>query len=196
MLAAAILAAGESRRMGFPKALMEVRGATFVENLLRATEHPRIGWRRVVLGAGAANIQARLGLNDAQVIVNPGWEAGQLSSIQCAMRDFLPFDPEAIIICPVDHPLISPQLVAALIQAFDLQAHAVTLPTYQGRRGHPVIFRRDLFDELQQASAGIGAREVVWAHANDIAEVAVEEEGVILNLNDPDALAKANRTGV
>lgn len=175
---------------------MEVRGATFVENLLRATEHPRIGWRRVVLGAGAANIQARLGLNDAQVIVNPGWEAGQLSSIQCAMRDFLPFDPEAIIICPVDHPLISPQLVAALIQAFDLQAHAVTLPTYQGRRGHPVIFRRDLFDELQQASAGIGAREVVWAHANDIAEVAVEEEGVILNLNDPDALAKANRTGV
>jgi molybdenum cofactor cytidylyltransferase len=196
MLAAAILAAGESRRMGFPKALMEVRGATFVENLLRATEHPRIGWRRVVLGAGAANIQARLGLNDAQVIVNPGWEAGQLSSIQCAMRDFLPFDPEAIIICPVDHPLISPQLVAALIQAFDVQAHAVTLPTYQGRRGHPVIFRRDLFDELQQASAGIGAREVVWAHANDIAEVAVEEEGVILNLNDPDALAKANRTGV
>jgi molybdenum cofactor cytidylyltransferase len=196
MLAAAILAAGESRRMGFPKALMEVRGATFVENLLRATEHPRIGVRRVVLGAGAPDIQARLGLTDAQVIVNPGWEAGQLSSIQSAVRDFLPFDPEAIIICPVDHPLISPRLVAALIQAFDLQAPAVTLPTYQGRRGHPVIFRRDLFDELQQASAGIGARQVVWAHADDIAEVAVEEEGVVLNLNDPDALAKANRTRV
>jgi molybdenum cofactor cytidylyltransferase len=194
MLAAAILAAGESRRMGFPKALMEVRGATFVENLLRATEHPRIELRRVVLGAGAAQIQAQLGLSDAQVVINPDWESGQLSSIQCAVRNFLPFDPEAIIICPVDHPLISARLVEELIRAFDFQRRAVTLPTYQGRRGHPVIFRRDLFDELLQASAGIGAREVVWAHPNDVAEVPVDEEGVVLNLNDPEALAKANRT--
>jgi molybdenum cofactor cytidylyltransferase len=194
MLAAAILAAGESRRMGFPKALMEVRGATFVENLLRATEHPRIELRRVVLGAGAAQIQAQLGLSDAQVVINPDWESGQLSSIQCAVRTFLPFDPEAIIICPVDHPLISARLVEQLIRASDSQRRAVTLPTYQGRRGHPVIFRRDLFDELLQASAGIGAREVVWAHPNDVAEVPVDEEGVVLNLNDPEALAKANRT--
>ncbi len=194
MLAAAIFAAGESRRMGFPKALMEVRGATFVENLWRATEHPRIGLRRVVLGAGAAKIQAQLGLSDAQVIVNVDWQFGQLSSIQCAIRNFLPADPEGIIVCPVDHPLISPRLVAQLIQAFDSLRRAVTLPTYLGRRGHPVIFRRDLFDELLQASAGVGAREVVWAHGTDVAEVAVDEEGVVLNLNDPTALAKVNAT--
>jgi molybdenum cofactor cytidylyltransferase len=180
--------------MGFPKALMQVRGATFVENLLRATEHPRIGLRRVVLGAGAAEIQARLGLSAEQVIFNPDWEAGQLSSIQCAVRNFLPVDPEGIVICPVDHPLISPRLVVELIQAFDLRRSAVTLPTYLGRRGHPVIFRRDLFEELQQASAGVGAREVVWAHADDVAEVPVEEEGVVLNLNDPAALARVNES--
>ena len=173
---------------------MEVRGATFVENLLQATDHPRIRLRRVVLGAGAAQIQAQLGLSDAQVVINPDWETGQLSSIQCAVRNFLPFDPEGIIICPVDHPLISARLVEELILEFDSQRRAVTLPTYQGRRGHPVIFRRDLCDELQQASAGIGAREVVWAHANDVAEVPVDEEGVVLNLNDPEALAKVNRT--
>ena len=96
------------------------------------------------------------------------------------------------MICPVDHPLISSRVVAELVQAFDSRKCAVTLPTFQGRRGHPVIFRRDLFDELLRASAGIGAREVVWAHADDIAEVAVEEESVVLNLNDPEALARAN----
>lgn len=194
MLAAAILAAGESRRMGFPKALMEIRGATFVDNLLRATEHPRIELRRVVLGAGAAELQVKLALSDAQVAVNTGWPAGQLSSIQCAIRNFLPFDPEAVIVCPVDHPLISAQVVAELVQAFDARRCAVTLPTYRGRRGHPVIFRRDLFGELLRASAEVGAREVVWAHAKDVAEVPVGEEGVVLNLNDPAAFAKVNTT--
>ncbi len=68
---------------------------------------------------------------------------------------------------------------------------AIVLPTYKGRRGHPVIFSNALFGELLAAPADKGARAVVWAHAAEVLEVPTEEEGVVLNLNDPDMLKRA-----
>jgi molybdenum cofactor cytidylyltransferase len=78
-----------------------------------------------------------------------------------------------------------------LIEEFDSSGKLVALPTYQGRRGHPLIFRASLYDELLEASATVGARQVVWAHRDEVLEVATDEEGIILNLNDPDTLRKA-----
>ena len=68
------------------------------------------------------------------------------------------------------------------------------LPTYEGRRGHPVIFRASLYAELLAASLAVGARQVVWTHAADVVEVPTDEEGAVLNLNDPEALKRA--TGI
>jgi molybdenum cofactor cytidylyltransferase len=65
------------------------------------------------------------------------------------------------------------------------------LPTHKRKRGHPVIFRASLYDELLAASPDVGARQVVWKHAADVAEVETDEEGVILNLNDPETLKRA-----
>jgi molybdenum cofactor cytidylyltransferase len=65
------------------------------------------------------------------------------------------------------------------------------LPTFRGKRGHPVIFAKRLFRELLDAPAEKGARSVVWAHAAEVLEVPTDEEGVLLNLNDPDALRRA-----
>jgi len=97
---------------------------------------------------------------------------------------------DGLILCPVDHPIVSAALVAKLIEAFDASGKSIALPTFRGKRGHPLIFRSTLYDELLSASAEVGARQVVWAHADDIAEVATEEEGVVLNLNDPESLKK------
>jgi molybdenum cofactor cytidylyltransferase len=96
-----------------------------------------------------------------------------------------------MILCPVDHPLVSANLVARLIEQFDSTAKLVVLPTYKGRRGHPVIFRASLYDELLEASAEVGARQVVWAHRDEVLEVPTDEEGIILNLNDPEILRRA-----
>ncbi|MFY9527524.1 MAG: nucleotidyltransferase family protein [Candidatus Acidiferrales bacterium] len=191
MLAAAILAAGESRRMGKPKALLPYRGLSFVEHLLSATRHPRVGFTRVVLGAGAEDIRMQLAVPASQVIVNPDWPKGQLTSIHAALRSVPPGLTEGILICPVDHPLISMHLVARLIAEFDSSGKAIVLPTHLGRRGHPVIFRCTLYEELLATSPDVGARQVVWSHVGEIAEVPTEEEGVILNLNDPDTFARA-----
>jgi len=190
-LAAAILAAGESRRMGRPKALVPFEGLTFVERLLQATNHPRVGIVRVVLGANAESIQAELELDQEIVVVNQDWQQGQLSSIQSAIRS-LPADQTAgLLLCPVDHPLISTQLVSRLIAEFDSDRKLIVVPTHQGRRGHPVIFHASLYAELLDASPNVGARQVVWAHPDAIAEIETDEAGVILNLNDPETMRKA-----
>jgi molybdenum cofactor cytidylyltransferase len=191
MLAAAILAAGESRRMGKPKALLPYRGVSFVEHLFNATRHPRIGMTRVVLGAGAEDIRTQLPVSISQVIVNPDWPKGQLTSIHAALRTLPPGHTEGILICPVDHPLISTHLIALLIAEFDSSGKAIVLPTHLARRGHPVIFRSTLYEELLAASPEMGARQIVWSHPQEIAEVPTDEEGVILNLNDPDTFARA-----
>jgi molybdenum cofactor cytidylyltransferase len=191
MLAVAILAAGESRRMGLPKALLTYRGKTFAEHLVSATRHERVGLTRIVLGAQAEEIRSRLPFDPAWILTNPDWQHGQLSSIQAAIRSLPSGATEGLILCPVDHPLISSFLVAQLIQEFDSTGKQIVLPTYKRKRGHPVIFRDSLYKELLAASPEVGAREVVWNHAQDVAEVEADEEGVVLNLNDPEALKKA-----
>lgn len=190
MLAAAILAAGESRRMGEPKALLPYQGLTFVEHLLEATRHPGISVTRIVLGANAEEIRAKLNVDASMIVVNPDWPKGQLSSLQAAIRSLPPQMTEGLLLCPVDHPLISAQLIAELIKAFDATGKAIVLPTHLGRRGHPVIFRASLYDELLRAPMEVGARHVVWDHAKDVQEVPTQEEGVLLNLNDPGTLRK------
>ncbi|MGD0956882.1 MAG: nucleotidyltransferase family protein [Candidatus Acidiferrales bacterium] len=191
MLAAAILAAGESRRMGTPKALIPYRGTTFAGHLLEVTRHARVGLTRVVLGAGADEIREKLRLDAASVVLNPDWSKGQLSSIQAAIRSLPEGGTEGLLLCPVDHPIVSAKLVARLIEEFDSTGKSIVLPTYQGRRGHPVIFRAGLYHELLEASIEVGARQVVWAHQADVVEVPTDEEGVVLNLNDPETLKRA-----
>jgi molybdenum cofactor cytidylyltransferase len=191
MLAAAILAAGESKRMGQPKALVPFQGSTFVEHLIAATRHPRVGITRVVLGAGAEGIRASLKVDPASVVVNADWPTGQLSSLQAAIRSLPAGATEGILVCPVDHPLISAHLVAALIAAFDSGGKLIVLPKHHGRRGHPVLFGAGVYEELLTAPVSVGARQVVWDHATEVMEVETEEEGVILNLNDPETVRKA-----
>lgn len=191
MLAAVILSAGASTRMGRPKALLPYREGTFLEHLIQVTRDPRIGITRVVLGAGAENIQSVAKLADSLVVVNHEWELGQLSSVWAAVRSLEGIETDGIILCPVDHPLVSARLVSELVDRFYETKKAIMLPTYKGKRGHPVIFSSRLFGELLAAPAEMGARTVVWAHAADVLEVPTDEEGVILNLNDPDMLKRA-----
>jgi molybdenum cofactor cytidylyltransferase len=190
MLAALILSGGASRRMGSPKALLPYRGGTFLEHLLKVTDHPRIGWRRVVLGADAAAIAESVKLPADEVVINDNWETGQLSSIQAGVRT-LPAGTDGMLLCLIDHPLISRELVGALVERFYGLGKAIVLPVYKGRRGHPVIFAARLYEELLSAPLETGARAVVWAHGEEACEMETDEEGCVLNLNDPDALTKA-----
>jgi len=190
MLAAVILSGGASRRMGSPKALVSYQGASFLEHLLSVTRHPAIGVRRVVLGPDADAISRQVTLAPEEMVINRDWELGQLSSIHAALRS-LPEGTQGMLLCPVDHPLVSAALVDALVRTFLETRAPVVLPMFEGRRGHPVIFAAAVYEELLRAPMDTGARAVVWAHNSDLQEVSTTEEGCVVNLNDPDALLKA-----
>jgi molybdenum cofactor cytidylyltransferase len=189
MLAAVILSGGASRRMGSPKALLPYQGRPFLEHFLDVTSLPEIGVRRVVLGADAESIGKAVRLKPEEIVINADWKKGQLSSIQAALRS-LPAGTMGMLLCLIDHPLISVELVRELIEQFHLSKKAIVLPVYEGRRGHPVIFSAALYDELLRAPLETGARAVVWAHEGDVEEVRTNEEGCVLNLNDPETLRK------
>jgi CTP:molybdopterin cytidylyltransferase MocA len=193
MLAAVILAAGESRRMGSPKALLPYRGGTFLSHLIAITRHPKIGITRIVVGAHREEIERAAARPAGEIIFNPDWPQGQLSSIQAALRSLPEGATDGILLCPVDHPLVTSELVAKLVEQFYATGKLIVVPKHAGRRGHPMIFASKLYPELLASSANVGARAVVWAHAGDVLEVPTEVEGVILNLNDPASLERAMR---
>ena len=191
-LAAVILSGGESRRMGAAKALVPYRGKTFVEHLIEVTRHQRVGLTRIVVGAHADEIRDRLAAaHTSEIVVNADWAKGQLSSIQAAIRS-LPDGTDGLILFLIDHPLISISLVNDLIEQFYATSCAkIVLPVFDTRRGHPVIFPAALYQELLQAPMDKGARAVVWAHAGDVLSLPTNEEGCVVNLNDPETMRRA-----
>jgi molybdenum cofactor cytidylyltransferase len=199
VLAAVILSAGESSRMGSPKALVPIGRTTFLGHLLEVIQQSKkntesrqeIGCTRVVLGAHTKEITERIPLDNSAIVLNPHWQQGQLSSIKEAISSLKEVQTDGIILFLVDHPLISAELVGELVRQFYASGRAIVLPKFGGKRGHPVIFASRLYAELLAAPAEQGARTVVWAHPEEVLEVPTTEEGVVLNLNDPETLRRA-----
>src|SRR5947199_10860068 len=139
MLAAVILSGGASSRMGSPKALLSYQGRPFLEHLLEVTSHRNVGVRRVVLGAHAEPIAKSVELKADEIVINEDWEKGQLSSIQAALRS-LPPRTDGILLCLIDHPLISASLIQELVERFYKSGKPIVLPVYEDRGGHPLTF--------------------------------------------------------
>ena len=185
--------------MGSPKALLPLRGSTFLGHLLEVIHQSKknaesgkeVGCTRVVLGAHTKEITDKIPLDHSAIVLNPHWKEGQLSSIKEAIRSLKEVQTDAIILFLVDHPLVSAELVSELVHQFYVSGRAIVLPKFGGKRGHPVIFASRLYAELLAAPAEQGARTVVWAHQDEVLEVPTNEEGVVLNLNDPESLRRA-----
>ena len=177
-----ILAAGESSRMGSAKALLEFRGETFLDRLIRCFSaycSPVI----VVLGHEPEVIRAGVrSAGNAMFVLNADYSRGQFSSMQCGLRA-APEDTEGILFTPVDHPNIEPATVRQLIAA----GAPIAIPQYLGRHGHPVLFSRALIPEFLALGPDSQARQVLHGHASEIQYLDVADPGILDDIDDPDA---------
>jgi molybdenum cofactor cytidylyltransferase len=187
MIAGLILAAGESSRMGIDKAALTYRGRTFLELMVQTLREINLERIVVVLGHHAQEIQRQIKLEAAQVVVNLDYRSGQTSSLQAGLRSLLADDLEAIILCLVDHPAVCAETVRRIVATFRQCGAPVVIPTYQGRRGHPVLIGRQVFRELLDLPAGMGANSVLRRFLPATQFVEVDDEGVVIDVDDPES---------
>lgn len=185
MIAATIISAGASSRMGFPKALLEYHGVTFLQSILDATAAVGVHRRIVVLGHQADKILAKHDLRDVVVLRTERFDAGPIGSIRTAIREVEPHPEDGILVWPVDMPHVAIATVEALLAGFRSSGRAIVIPAYKGKHGHPVIFGREVFQELLQAPDSEGARAVVHADPARVFEVPVDDSAVVEDLNTP-----------
>lgn len=186
MIAGLILAAGKSERMGEPKAFLPYRDGTFLSVLcstLRASDLDEV---RVVVGHESGNVIRRSGYERGLFVVNKQWERGMLSSIQAGLRAVDGPALEAIMLFPVDNPAVSVELVNLIIRRFRESGKPVAVPLHGGRRGHPALFGREVFDELMRAPVEVGARAVVRSDPGRVLEIPVPESSVLVDVDTPE----------
>ena len=187
MIAAVILSAGESSRMGRPKALLPIDGRTFIEKIVEALRQAGLENIVVILGHNAEAMRQKIAHLPVTILVNPGYKNGQLSSLQVAVRHLASDENcRGMLVHLVDHPYIDAALVNLLIERFEDSGKLIAVPRFRGKRGHPVIFARSLFDELLNAPEDQGAKAVVNAHRNETLEIETEDEGITLDIDTPE----------
>jgi molybdenum cofactor cytidylyltransferase len=187
MIIAVVLSADESSRMGRPKALLPIGGQKFIERIITVLGQSRVDRSIVVLGHDADQLRRQIEHLPVEVVINPDYHSGQLSSLQAAIRGIENDDRcEGILVHLVDHPFIDVALVDALIQRFCETKKLIVVPRYKGKRGHPVLFSRDLFKELLNAPLDQGAKAVVNAHRQETLEIEWQDEGITLDIDTPD----------
>ncbi|MBN2407753.1 MAG: nucleotidyltransferase family protein [Elusimicrobia bacterium] len=184
-----ILAGGESSRMGRPKPLLELSGRNFAEVISGKLREAGIGEIYVVLGARASYIDENLNLKGVKILINEDWEKGQLSSLKKAVG-VLRGSADALVVCLIDHPQVSEKTLETMLKRFGSSDCDILVPSYNGKGGHPVIFRNTVFGALLSAPLAGGAKTVVRDGRWNVERVAVKDAFVIQDIDTPEEYEK------
>jgi molybdenum cofactor cytidylyltransferase len=159
-IAAAILAAGSSSRLGTPKQLLDLDGQPVLTHTLAAVRRSSTDPVLVVLGHERARIAQSVDLSQIMVVENPDYASGQSTSMQVAVRS-LPEDVEAVVFVLGDQPLVDPSVIDALVGSRQTNGAPIIQPRYAEGRGNPVLIGREMFEELLEITGDTGARPLL-----------------------------------
>jgi len=188
-IGALLLAAGQSRRMGGPnKLLAAIDGTPMVAHVARRLLASRARPIVAVLGNQADTVDIALGKLPVKRVRNPEFAAGLSTSLKRGIAA-LPSDLDGVIVCLGDMPLISGRHLERLIAAFNpLEGRAIIVPTRRGKRGNPVLWSRQFFPEMTGLAGDVGAKHLIGEHAEFVAEVEMDDDAVLVDIDTPEAL--------
>ena len=185
MISAILLAAGESRRMRQFKQLLLLGEKTFVEHCVENLLASRVDEIIVVTGHRESEVRAAVATRTVRFVHNTGYRAGMASSIKCGVRA-VPDGSRACLIALVDQPQIGPNVIDQLIDVYENARPRITIPTFGGKGGHPIILDLSLKQEILEMDQSIGLRQVISAHSSEIARVEVFSPDVVEDCDLPE----------
>lgn len=187
----AILAAGQSSRAGDTnKLLSTLKGQPVVRQTVATAGLDSFLTPIVVTGHMAASVSAALTGLPHTLVQNPEFASGMASSLKAALAH-RNHDTELLMVCLGDMPFVQADTIAALIETANRLSEAkIFIPTFNGKRGNPVVWHRDMFDALASIEGDKGGRDVIHANADLVCEVPTDDPGILIDLDTPEALAQ------
>ena len=195
-IAALVLAAGRSTRMGpVNKLLAEVEGAPMVVNAVRAALASQADPVIVVTGHEKDAVEAALDGLPVSFVHNPEHAAGLSTSLHRGLGS-LPEESDGVVVCLGDMPRVGAQVIDRLIAAFNpLEGRAICVPTWQSKRGNPVLLGRQFLAEIQTIAGDVGAKALLGEYPELVAEVPMSDDAVLTDIDTPDGLARLKSAG-
>lgn len=190
-VAALVLAAGQSRRMGPKNKLLEpVDGVPMVAHVVDVALRSSASSVTVVTGHESERVVEALAGFDVHFVHNPDYAAGLSASLSRGLAA-LDSDVEAAIVCLGDMPRIEVEHVERLVAAFDpVEGRSICVPTHRGKRGNPVLFAERFFAEMKDVRGDVGGRHLIGEYAEEVCEVEMNHVGVLTDVDSPEALAE------
>jgi molybdenum cofactor cytidylyltransferase len=186
-VAGLVMAAGRSSRMGANKLLMDDDGKPIVARVVEQALAADLAEIIVVTGHQEAEMRAALAGLKVRFVSCPDYAEGMSASLRSGLKA-LPTDIDAALVLLGDMPRVGTTLLRRMIAAFNpAEGRAIIVPSFQGKRGNPVLWDRRFFGEMTELAGDVGARHLIGEHAELVTEIAAENGGIFLDIDTPEA---------
>jgi molybdenum cofactor cytidylyltransferase len=181
-IAAILLAAGKSRRMGCCKQLLPLGGSTVIDRCLDTLFKGGADEVVVVISEAGQSVAEAVSAYPVRTVVNPDPEGDMASSVRTG-RDAISSAASGVLICLCDYPLVSANTITGMITQHQLQPDQIIIPCFDGQRGHPLLFPGSLLDRLE---TGMILRDLIREHPQQIHYLETEDPGILMDMDTPE----------